>query len=88
MDSVEAVVEEMGLEKYGDFEGDIFIIELDSSDVFSSLLSEISSKFDIDNDLCSYDDSTSVNVYSNDFVEITATANYDQDLYSISIGRK
>ena len=88
MDNVEDVVNELGVEDLGHYDGDMFLIELNSSDEYSSLYSEISTKFNTETSMSSFEDARSVTVFTNDSVEITATADYDNDLYSILIGRK
>lgn len=88
MDNVEDVVGELGVEDLGHYDGDMFLIELNSSDEYSSLYSEISTKFNTETSMSSFEDARSVTVFTNDSVEITATADYDNDLYSILIGRK
>ena len=88
MDNVEDVVNELGVEELGHYDGDMFLVELNSSDEYSSLYSEISTKFNTETSMSSFEDSKSVTVFTNDSIEITATADYDNDLYSILIGRK
>ena len=88
MDNVEDVVNELGVADLGHYDGDMFLVELNSSDEYSSLYSEISTKFNTEDSMSSFEDSRSVTVFTNDSVEITATADYDNDLYSILIGRK
>ena len=88
MDNVEDVVNELGVEDLGHYDGDMFLVELNSSDEYSSLYSEISTKFNTETSMSSFEDARSVTVFTNDSVEITATADYDNDLYSILIGRK
>lgn len=88
MDNVEDVVNELGVEDLGHYDGDMFLVELNSSDEYSSLYSEISTKFNTETSMSSFEDARSVTVFTNDSIEITATADYDNDLYSILIGRK
>ena len=88
MDNVEDVVNELGVEYLGHYDGNMFLVELNSSDEYSSLYSEISTKFNTETSMSSFEDSKSVTVFTNDSIEITATADYDNDLYSILIGRK
>ena len=45
MDNVEDVVNELGVEYLGHYDGNMFLVELNSSDEYSSLYSEISTKF-------------------------------------------
>lgn len=87
---VEKVVDDLGLSDLGNYDGKTFIVELDSSDKFSTLYTEISNKYEQEDDteMQSFNDTTSVTVFSTDSVEIIASANYDNDLYTISIGRK
>lgn len=88
MDKVEEVVDELGLRDYGDFDGEVFIAELNTSDEFSNLYSKISDNYEVDEDTGEFDDSKSMTVFTSDEIEIIANADYNNDTYTISVGRK
>ena len=90
MDNVEEVVSKLGIEDIGEYEGDnLFKVELTSSDKFANLYNEISELFETDSDTeNSFEDSTSMTVFSNESVEIIASADYENDNYAITIGVK
>ena len=90
MDNVEEVVNELGVENIGEYENEnLFKIELTSSDKFANLYNEISELFETESDTeNSFEDSTSVTVFSNASVEIICSADYDNDNYAITIGEK
>ena len=88
MDKIEEVVNELGLQEFGDFDGETFIATMNSSDEFSNVYSEISDKYEVDDDTGEFNDSKSMTVFTSDEIEIIANADYDNDNYTISIGRK
>ena len=86
MDKVNEVIDDLGLREFGDFDGNIFIVDIQDSDTFSSIYTDISDKYDPEDDNNEFNDDSSVTTFITDGVEIIATANYDSDKYSISIG--
>lgn len=86
---MDKVIDELGLRQYGDYDGNVFIANIDNSDKFSSIYSAISSKYTPDDaDTQQFNDTSSVTVFTDDDIEIIASANYDNDLYTISVGEK
>ena len=86
MDKVNEVIDDLGLREFGDFDGNIFIVDIQDSDTFSSIYTDISDKYDPEDDNNEFNDDSSVTTFITDGVESIATANYDSDKYSISIG--
>ena len=88
MDKINELVDDLGLRDLGDFDGDLFIVEFDSSDEFSNVYTRLSDMFDVDSDAGEFSDAKSVVVFTNEYLEIITTADYDNDMYAISIGEK
>lgn len=88
MDNVTDVVDLLQLNDLGEYDGDTYIVELNSSDRFANLYTEIADKFEADEEGNSFDDSKSVTSFSNDNIEIVVTADYDADRYAVSIRNK
>ena len=88
MDKINELVDELGLRDYGEFDGNLFIINFNSSDEFSNVYTELSDMFDADEDSGEFNDSRSVVTFTDENLEIITSADYDNDLYSISIGEK
>lgn len=88
MDKINELVDELGVRDLGDFEGSVFVINFNSSDEFSNIYTQISDRFDADDNAGEFNDSKSMVVFTDEDLEIITTADYDNDVYSISIGEK
>ena len=88
MDRINELVDEFGIEELGEFDGSVFVVNLNSSDEFSNLYAMISDMFDVDEDAGEFNDSKSMVVFTDEDLEIITTADYDNDVYSVSIGEK
>lgn len=89
MDNIDAVVDELGVRDLGDYDGSVFLVETNSSDQFANIYTLISDKFEIEKEAQNeFNDMKSTTIFSNDSIEIIATADYDNDRYAITIGEK
>lgn len=89
MDNIDAVIDELGVRDLGDYDGNVFLIELDSSDQFANVYTAISDKFELEKEAQNeFDDMKSTAIFSNDSIEIITSADYDNDRYAITIGEK
>lgn len=89
MDNIDAVVDELGVRDLGDYDGSVFLIELDSSDQFANVYTTISDKFELEKEAQNeFDDMKSTAIFSNDSIEIITSADYENDRYAITIGEK
>ena len=88
MEKIDSVVNDLSLNQYGDYDGETFVATLPDSNIFSNVYSKLSDDYEIDPSGNEFNDSKTFSVFTDDGIEIIASADYNNDNYTISIGAK